>query len=164
MLDFQLMGSLHTIYRKQVLDTDLQSAWEFISSPANLDAITPEDMQFSIVSEVPEKMYDGLMIEYLVQIPLIGKQSWLSEIKYIQDGKSFVDDQRIGPYKFWLHYHEVSEVAEGIQFIDKIIYSLPLGPIGSIAHVFYVKNKLKYIFDYRAAAMDKLFDPSNPTA
>ncbi|MEM1221142.1 MAG: SRPBCC family protein [Verrucomicrobiota bacterium] len=155
------MSSPHTIYRNQVLDTDLETAWEFMSSPANLDAITPEDMQFSIISETPDKIYDGLMIEYLVQIPLLGKQSWLSEIKHVCEGRSFVDDQRVGPYKLWFHYHEISEVGGGVRFVDKVVYTLPLGPIGSIAHIFYVKKKLEYIFDYRATAMEKLFGSLN---
>ncbi|MEM8866955.1 MAG: SRPBCC family protein [Verrucomicrobiota bacterium] len=149
------MPSLHTLYREQTIDTDIATAWDFISKPANLDTITPEDMQFSIITEVPEKMYDGLMIEYRIGIPLLGKQTWLTEIKHIREGHSFVDEQRIGPYKLWFHYHEISSVSGGVKFIDRVSYALPFGPFGAIAHQLYVKNQLKHIFDFRTVAMEK---------
>jgi len=144
---------IHTLYREQTIATNLQQAWDFISSPANLDAITPPDLSFEIVTDVPEVMYDGLLIEYRVGIPFLGKQTWLTELKHIRAGHSFVDEQRIGPYKIWYHYHEISEVAGGIRFIDRVNYVLPLGPLGEIARAVYVKRQLQQIFDYRQDAM-----------
>lgn len=153
------MPKIHTLYREQVLATNIQRAWEFISTPANLDAITPPDMSFEIITEVPDVMYNGLLIEYRVGIPLLGKQSWLTELKHIKEGHSFVDEQRIGPYKIWYHYHEITEVSGGVRFIDRVNYLMPFGPLGSIAHTVYVKNQLKSIFDYRKDAMIRLLGP-----
>jgi ligand-binding SRPBCC domain-containing protein len=147
------MPAIYQLYREQTIHTDRQTAWDFISSPKNLDAITPDDMSFEIITPVPEEMYDGLLIEYRVGIPLIGKQTWLTEIKHIRQQHSFVDEQRIGPYKLWYHYHEISEQPEGIRFIDHVHYTLPMGPLGAIAHRLYVKKKLQSIFDYRERAL-----------
>lgn len=152
------MPSLYRLYREQTIQTDLETAWEFISSPRNLDTITPDDMPFEIITHVPDKMYNGLLIEYKVGIPLLGKQTWLTEIKHICQHHSFVDEQRIGPYKLWYHYHELSQQADGIRFIDSINYVLPMGVLGSIAHGLYVKKKLQAIFDYREAALAKYFE------
>ena len=150
------MSKIYTLYREQVVKTDIDSAWEFIRSPRNLDAITPDDMSFEIVTELPDAMYNGLLIEYRIGIPLIGKQTWLTEIKHVRDHHSFVDEQRAGPYKLWYHYHEIHPHEEGVRFIDQVKYILPFGPLGPIAHHLYVKNKLQHVFDYRAKAIPKL--------
>jgi len=150
------MPAIHTLYREQTIPTDLTRAWEFISSPANLDAITPPDMSFEIITRVPEVMYEGLLIEYRVGIPFLGKQRWLTELKHIRERHSFVDEQRIGPYKLWYHYHEITEVPDGgVRFIDRVNYVLLFGPLGGLAHAIYVKKQLKQIFDYRRTAMER---------
>lgn len=149
------MSSIHSLHREQTIATKIDRAWEFISAPANLDAITPPDMSFEIVSDLPDKMHEGLLIEYRVGIPFLGKQRWLTELKHIREGRSFVDEQRIGPYKFWYHYHEVMEVGDGVRFTDHVNYVLPFGPLGGLAHAFYVKRQLKQVFDYRRTAMEE---------
>lgn len=151
------MSKIHHFSREQTIATDLDTAWDFIRSPANLNKITPVDMSFQIVSELPNEMYNGLLIEYRVGIPLLGKQTWLTELKHIRDHRSFVDEQRIGPYKLWFHYHEITEVAAGVRFMDQVTYIMPFGPIGEIARAIYVKSQLKRIFDYRREAMKQHF-------
>ena len=88
---------------------------------------------------------------------MIGKQTWLSELKHIRERHSFVDEQLIGPYKLWFHYHEISEVEDGIRFVDHVNYIMPFGPLGAIARAIYVKKELDRIFDYRTEAMIRHF-------
>lgn len=147
------MPKVHQLYREQTIATDLATAWDFIRSPGNLDRITPEDMAFEIVGELPEEMYEGLLVEYRIGIPILGKQTWVSELKHIHEHRSFVDEQRLGPYKLWYHYHEIKEVEGGVRFVDRVTYTMPFGPFGAIAHAFYVRNELKRIFDFRKEAM-----------
>ena len=150
------MSKIYTLYREQTVKTDIDAAWDFIRSPRNLDAITPDDMSFEIVTELPDTMYNGLLIEYCIGIPIIGKQTWLTEIKYVRDRHSFVDEQRVGPYKLWYHYHEIQPFGESVCFIDRVRYVLPFGPLGTLAHCFYVKKQLQHVFDYRAQAIPRL--------
>ncbi|HBR94124.1 MAG TPA: hypothetical protein DEA90_08160 [Opitutae bacterium] len=147
------MPTIHQLEREQTIATELETAWNFISAPQNLDRITPDDMDFEIVSKLPEQMYNGLLIEYRVGIPLIGKQTWLTELKHIREQHSFVDEQRIGPYRLWYHYHEITDVAGGVRFIDRVSYVMPFGPFGALARGLYVKKELERIFDYRQKAM-----------
>lgn len=149
------MTKIHELYREQTISTQLDKAWEFIRTPRNLNLITPDDINFEIVSDLPEEMYNGLLIEYRIGIPIIGKQTWLSELKHIRERHSFVDEQRFGPYKFWYHYHEIREVDSGVCFIDRVSYIMPFGPFGPIARAFYVKKQLNKIFDYRREAMKR---------
>jgi len=147
------MSKTYTLYREQIVETKLDRAWDFISSPRNLDRITPPDMRFEIITDLPERMYPGLLIEYRIDIPLLGKQTWLTELKHIREGHSFVDEQRTGPYKFWYHYHEITEVDGGVRFVDRVNYIMPLGPLGRLPHAIYVQHQLKKVFDFREKAM-----------
>lgn len=151
------MPKIHTLYREQTIATDLDTAWDFISRPENLNKITPTDMDFEIVSNLPDQMSNGLIIEYRIGIPLLGKQRWLTELKHIRERHSFVDEQRIGPYQLWYHYHEIRETDGGVQFIDRVHYAMPYCIFGEIAHCLYVKRQLRHIFEYRKTAMERLF-------
>lgn len=150
------MPEIHQLLREQVIDTELERAWQFISAPANLDAITPDDLRFSIHSDVPERMHDGLLIEYRIHIPWLGKQRWLTEIKHLRERHSFVDEQRIGPYRLWYHYHQIRPHPEGVHFLDRVTYALPFGPLGTIAHGLFVRRTLDRIFDFRAERLRDL--------
>ena len=65
------MPKVYQFSREQIIKTDIDSAWDFIRSPANLNKITPPDMTFTILSEIPEVMYNGLIIQYKIGIPLL---------------------------------------------------------------------------------------------
>ena len=157
---FNFSKTMYTLKRSIVVNTTLEEAWDFISRPQNLNLITPDDMEFKILSEVPEEMYNGLIIKYLVKIPLMGSQEWVSEIKHIRDYHSFVDEQRIGPYQLWYHYHEIRQVEGGIQFVDEVNYEVPYGIFGKIAHGVFIGRTLDRIFNYRNERFKELLDRS----
>lgn len=152
---------MYTLYREQVIRTSLKKAWDFIRNPANLNAITPPDLDFRIISDPPDKMYEGLMIEYDIRIPFLGYQEWVTEIKHINKPYSFVDEQRIGPFKLWYHYHALQQVNEGIKFIDKVYYAVPFYIIGIIFHTFVLKKILTHIFDYRKESLTRILEQDN---
>ena len=131
--------------------------WKFVSVPQNLNRITPPDLAFEIVGDHPERAYSGLFLEYRVRIPVLGWTPWLTEIKYVEEGHSFVDEQRVGPYKLWLHTHRLEVVEGGTRMIDEIRYQMPFGPLGQIAHFVFVRRTLMRIFYYRREKLEELF-------
>ena len=148
---------MYQLRRKQLVKTDLKTCWDFFSSPQNLKKITPEYMGFNIKYELPEKMYEGLMIEYTVK-PVLGiPMTWVTEIKTVKDNLFFVDEQRKGPYKIWHHEHHFKEVDGGIEMTDIVSYEIPLGIIGRLAHSLFVRKKLESIFNYRIQMVDEIF-------
>ena len=148
---------MYQLNRKQIVKTDLKTCWDFFSSPQNLKKITPEYMGFNIKYELPEKMYEGLMIEYTVK-PVLGiPMTWVTEIKTVKDNLFFVDEQRKGPYKIWHHEHHFKEVDGGIEMTDIVSYEIPLGIIGRLAHSLFVRKKLESIFNYRIQMVDEIF-------
>ena len=148
---------MHTLRQVQILPVSRQVLWDFVSVPQNLNQITPPKMAFKIVGESPEAAYAGLLLEYKVRIPVLGWTSWLTEIKYVTEGYSFMDEQRVGPYKLWLHTHTLEEVDGGTKMTDEIRYAMPFGPIGAIAHLLFVKGTLRQIFEYRREKLDEIF-------
>ncbi|HEY9168886.1 MAG TPA: SRPBCC family protein [Lutibacter sp.] len=142
----------------QKIKGTINDVWNFISSPANLKKITPDYMGFDIISsDLPEKMYPGMIICYKVS-PLLGiKMNWLTEITQVDEKNYFIDEQRIGPYKIWHHQHRIEPIKGGVLMTDIVTYQPPMGFLGSIANTLVIKNKLNEIFDYRRNVLNEVF-------
>ena len=149
---------MYQLKRTQFVKTDIKTCWDFFSRPENLKKITPEYMGFDIKVDLPEKMYEGQMIEYTVR-PLFGiPMSWITEIKTVKENEFFVDEQRKGPYTIWHHEHHFKEVEGGVEMTDIVTYVVPLGILGKIAHPLIVKGKLEEIFKHRFTQVEKIFN------
>ncbi len=148
---------MYQLKTTQFIPASLQACWDYFSSPANLKEITPPGMGFIIKTDLQEKMYEGMMIEYKVT-PLLGiPMTWITEIKAVKEGQFFIDEQRKGPYAIWHHEHHFKEVEGGVEMTDIVSYELPLGFLGKLVHPLIVKPKLKQIFDYRTQKVASLF-------
>lgn len=156
---------MYVLERELVLDVGCDDLWSFIATPSNLNLLTPPQLQFQIASALPECIYEGLLIHYRISIPHFGTWRWLTEIKHIEEGVSFVDEQRFGPYRFWYHEHRLEAVSTTrTRMIDRVTYALPFGPLGAVIHRLAVKNMLQEIFAYRREKLLELYpvrtDPS----
>jgi ligand-binding SRPBCC domain-containing protein len=150
--------SVHTLVRKQLIQADIDSIWQFFSSPDNLAAITPTYMNFRITSEKEYGIYPGQIITYKVSPLLSIPLSWMTEITHVVDKRMFVDEQRVGPYSLWHHKHLFEQTPEGILMTDIVHYQLPLYFIGDIIHYLFIKQQLHNIFDYRHEKVKEIFD------
>ncbi len=153
---------MHKLERIQHLPIDIDTAWNFFSSPKNLSKITPDYMNFRIISNFKEdKMYPGLFIIYKVS-PIFGiSMTWITEITQISEKKYFIDEQRSGPYKIWHHEHHFKVTNEGVEMSDLLYYKLPFGFIGKIINFLFVGKKVKSIFDYREKILNEMFSKTN---
>lgn len=151
---------IYQLKREQQLYCDIQSAWDFFSSPHNLSRITPKEMGFVVISNLPEgDIYKGMMIDYIVS-PVLGiPLKWQTQITEVNYQKSFTDFQKKGPYKLWRHHHEFIPNQNGILMVDTVDYELPFGIIGKVVHSLMVKKKLEHIFGYRYQVLEQLFNP-----
>lgn len=148
---------MYQLKRQQLVKTDMATCWDFFSSPGNLQKITPKYMGFDVLTEVPEKMYEGLMIEYRVR-PLLGiPMNWITEITHVKEHHFFVDEQRKGPYRIWHHEHHFETLDNGVLMSDIVSYELPFGILGKIAHPILVQRKLNEIFDFRFEIVEEIF-------
>ena len=147
---------MYTLFREQYVTATLAEAWDLLKNPANLDLITPPDLQFNIVFPVPREMFNGLIIEYRIKIPWFGVHTWVAEIKHIREMYSFVDEQRTGPYTFWYHYHQIDAEEGMVKLTDRVYYQVPYGILGKVLHFFFIRKTLKRIFDYRKEKLAEL--------
>lgn len=149
---------MYQLRRTQFIKTDIQTCWDFFSSPGNLNKITPSFMGFDVLTDVPAKMYSGLMIEYRVR-PLFNiPVRWVTEITHVQEQSFFVDEQRKGPYRIWHHEHHFKIVEGGVEMTDIVSYVLPFGILGRLVHPILVRPKLEAIFKYRFKIVEEMFN------
>ncbi len=140
------------------LKADLDTVWEYFSTPLNLNEITPPDMSFEIFTNLEgAKMYPGMIINYRIRPLLNIPFRWTTEITHCEPKKFFVDEQRFGPYSFWHHQHHFKAVPGGVEMTDIVHYGLPFGPLGVMANSIYVEKKLQSIFDYRKEKVVDIF-------
>ncbi len=153
--------NVHQYKTSQFLPVNINKAWKFFSSPANLPLITPPGLDFQILTELDnEEISEGLIIEYKVT-PLFGiPLRWQTKIGKIQKQNYFIDLQTKGPYKLWEHKHFFIEYRNGVLMKDEVNYKLPFGFIGRIMNSLLVRKKIENIFTYRRKILEKIFIPN----
>ncbi len=84
--------AFYQLIKTQKIPATTSEAWAFISNPANLKKITPEQMGFIITSKmIEERIYPGMIITYKVS-PLPGiKMNWVTEITHVRDYEYFTN-------------------------------------------------------------------------
>ena len=142
---------------EQTLPITLEEAWAFFSTPKNLNLLTPPDIHFKILNDVPDKMYVGTMIIYEIKIFLNIEFNWITEITVVNDGNYFVDEQRKGPYNIWHHEHHFTKSGTGILMTDKLYYDIGKSVFGWLAGKLLVDKKVTGIFEYRRKRLEELF-------
>lgn len=108
-------------------------------------------------------MYAGQIIAYKVAILPGVRIRWLTQITHVESGFRFIDEQRVGPYRLWIHEHRFESISTGVRMTDHVTYQLPFGPLGNLAHALYVHRRLEQIFDYRHAKVHTLFTKPSKT-
>lgn len=150
-------GRAHRLVRTQSIPRPRESVFAFFADASNLEEITPPFLRFRILTPTPVEMRAGARIDYalsLFRIPL----RWRTRIALWEPGVRFVDEQESGPYTAWRHAHEFESDGETTLMRDVVDYSLPFGPLGSLAHVLFVERTLGRIFDFRREAIRRRFD------
>jgi len=115
-------------------------------------------MQFTIVSPVSQgPIYAGQVIEYTLRPLPWMRTRWLTEITQVEEGHSFVDEQRHGPYKLWHHQHHFRTIEGGVEMTDLVHYLVPFGVFGDLANAFFVRRRLEGVFLYRRQQVEAIF-------
>jgi ligand-binding SRPBCC domain-containing protein len=146
---------IHTLKTSMSLPRARDQVFAFFAEVSNLERITPPELGFEMVTPQPIHLHAGTCIEYrlhLFGIPF----SWQSEIQRWNPPEEFVDVQRRGPYKHWVHTHRFRE-EQGVTIIeDEVQYALPYAPLGELAYP-CVRLQLQRIFRYRQQVIRAYF-------
>jgi ligand-binding SRPBCC domain-containing protein len=150
---------IHILETTQLVRRPRPEVFAFFADPENLETITPRDLRFEILTPRPIVMRAGALIQYRLRLLGLGF-SWLTRIELFEPGNRFVDVQVRGPYRSWRHSHEFADAPGGTLVRDRVEYQLPLGPLGTLAHVLFVRGRLARIFDYRRRRIAEILDPA----
>ncbi len=148
---------INYLHREQILPAPIEKVWAYFCDPKNLNEITPPDMKFEIVSGGDVKMYEGQVVEYRVEFVRGLRSLWLTEIAHVRENEYFVDEQRVGPYRFWYHEHCFESVPVGVKMTDHVTYAAPFGLIGDVVNAVWIRQRLNGIFDFRYQKIVELF-------
>lgn len=146
-----------TLERSTVLPYPRERVFDFFAEAKNLEDLTPPWLRFRILTPRPIRMCEGALIDYRLRvhgIPL----SWRSEITVWEPPYRFVDEQRRGPYREWVHTHTFEPHPAGTRIADEVRYRLPLWPAGELAHP-VVRAQLGRIFGFRGEAIRQALIP-----
>lgn len=135
----------------------LEEAFAFFASPRNLERLTPDFVHFQFTKPPPERISPGGVLEYrlrLFGVPV----AWRTRIVSVDAPSKFVDIQEKGPYASWKHTHTFSDAGHNrTEVRDDVEFEMPLGALGDLAYRLFVARSLQRIFDFRSAALRRLF-------
>jgi ligand-binding SRPBCC domain-containing protein len=143
----------HTVKTCLFLPHPLEAVFSFFADAENLEAITPPWLRFEILSPMPMVMQTGAIIEYRLRLHGIPLR-WKSEITVWDPPLRFVDEQRRGPYRRWIHEHTFTQRGNGCEMRDFVRYSVPGG---WLANLLFVQRDVRRIFEYRFRKLSDFF-------
>lgn len=147
---------VHLLERAQRVPLDVDETFRFYSEVGNLEHITPPWLRFRILDPRPDRLLGGAHLQYSLVLHFVPIR-WTTEIDEWEPPHRFTDFQVRGPYKLWEHTHTFEPASGGGTLMrDTIRYAIPYGPLGSLAHVAFVRRDLRRIFDYRRDAVSAL--------
>jgi ligand-binding SRPBCC domain-containing protein len=144
-----------SIERAQLVALSIEDSFAFFADAYNLEALTPPWLRFRILTPRPIPMRKGTTIEYVLTTRRLPVR-WRTEIIEWEPGQRFVDTQVKGPFRLWEHIHAFEERDDGTLIRDTVLYRMPYGVLGAVAHRILVARDLERIFDYRRDAVDRL--------
>ncbi len=115
-----------TLEARLFLPHPLDTVFPFFADAGNLETLTPSWLRFETLTPLPIQMHEGTLIEYRLRLHGIPVR-WQSEITAWEPPKRFVDEQRHGPYRQWIHEHTFTERDGGSEIRDFVRYSVPGG-------------------------------------
>jgi len=129
----------------------------FFTDPTNLIRVTPPWLGLRLVN-APPSLSAGAVLDLRITwlgLPL----RWRTYIREYDPPFRFLDVQVRGPYARWEHRHVFLSEDNGTTIEDRIVYRLPLAPLGRLAHVMLVRRQLESTWAYRRQKIAELLAP-----
>lgn len=145
------------LYAETWVSRPRRDVFPFFAEAANLQRLTPPWLHFTIRSPQPILMAAGTKIEYQIRIRGL-PMAWHSEITAYKPAELFVDEQRRGPYRRWVHTHRFLDEAGGTRIVDEVDFDVPGGWLGAAL----VVPDLRRIFTFRHEALLDAFGQPKP--
>ena len=151
---------MFTLESEVRVPTSPEEVWPFFSNARNLERLTPSFLRFEVLTPDPIEMGVGTLIDYRLRIRGLPIR-WQSEITAWEPPFRFVDEQRRGPYKVWIHEHTFEEDGGNTIARDQVQYD-HIG--GKLVNALMVGRDVQRIFDYRRQVMAQILGSTRDQA
>lgn len=152
-VSFTRVGTEFQLRSELILDKPIAEVFDFFAAAENLELLTPSWLSFNILTPQPIVMRVGLLIDYQIKLRFLPMR-WRSEITVWEPGTRFVDEQRKGPYRQWIHEHTFIPMQEKTLVRDFVRYKV-LG--GMLVERLFVRPDLEKIFEFREKTLIERF-------
>jgi len=149
-----------TLHVELWLPRPRHEVFPFFADAQNLESLAPPWLNFEVLTPAPIKMRPGTLIDYKLRmrgIPL----RWQSEISTWEPPFRFIDEQRRGPYRRWIHEHSFEERDGGTLCRDRVRYAV-FG--GWLVERLFVRRDVERIFAFRRERLLEIFCGKNAGA
>lgn len=116
--------------------------------PDAFERLTPPWEPVEVVSKEGTVEEEGALVTIRVRMGPFWRR-WVSRHHSCIPGRRFCDTQVDGPFAVWEHTHSFLPDGDGSILEDRIEYVLPGGRIAHWLAGWFVRRKLKRMFDYR---------------
>jgi ligand-binding SRPBCC domain-containing protein len=137
-----------------IVPRPVPEVFAFFLDPANLVRVSPPELHLRL-AEGPPRLQQGSVL-------VLHGRRWgvpqrvVSAVVALEPNVSFVDAQREGPFRKWVHTHRFEAVPEGTRIHDHIEYEPPGGMLGRTVTAATIERDLRWIFDYRCGKLREL--------
>jgi hypothetical protein len=137
-----------TVHERSVqLPFSAETVFAWHARPGALERLTPPWEHVQVI-ERSGGIEDGGRVVMKVGAPF--GLRWVARHRDYQPGRQFTDEQIQGPFSRWVHLHRIEpDGPGGCVLTDRIEYTPPLGPIGSVAAPPLIRRRLDRLFTYR---------------
>ncbi len=135
------------------IDQPRAKVFEFFANARNLERLTPDFLQFKVLTPGEIEMRQGALIDYKLRVRRIPIR-WRTEITAWDPPYSFEDNQLKGPYRKWLHKHIFEEDGHSTIMEDIVRYRV-WG--GRLVNSLLVQRDVQKIFEYRSSVLSSFF-------
>jgi len=160
---------------EQLLPHSIDRVFAFFADPANLPRLMPAWQRARIESAnlvappppppelaVPQSLVEtiqagsGTELHLTLQpFPLLPlRLPWIAVIEDFRWLEGFCDVQQTGPFTHWRHCHTLSPQPykaqlHGTLLTDVVEYTVPLGPLGTLADALFLRHQIAATFRFR---------------
>jgi ligand-binding SRPBCC domain-containing protein len=138
----------------------VQEVFDFFRQPANLVRVSPPELHMRL-AEGPERLQLGS------RITLLGRrwgvpQRVVSEVTAYELDVFFVDEQRHGPFRKWIHTHRFEAIPGGTRVVDRIEFEPPGGMLGLMVTAASIERDLQWVFEFRSGKLKEILGDGMP--
>lgn len=129
----------------------------FFADPVNVPSVMPPSLRVRLGASPPAMAAGAVFDLRLVWlgVPL----RWRAFVREYDPPVRFLDVQVRGPYARWEHRHLFLVDGEGTRVEERVVYRLPFGPLGRLAHTVLIGRQLATLWAYRRQRISHVLGP-----